>query len=137
MTRHEHIVSDTPASREHDLRVMLERILAGDFSQVPLNLYSETYWTKTAQWFADVAGKPTDEAQVFAEVELMLRKSNWQRDYDRLPEREQERWNGFGNYADAREGDRFIPSLDAQIGVARKAMGVPRWTQLNREWKAA
>jgi hypothetical protein len=99
----------TPATREHDLRVMLERILAGDFSQVPLNLYSETYWTKTAQWFADVAGEPTDEAQVFAEVEQMLRKSSWDGDWHGLAEREQERWaHCFDSYFDARNADSRV-----------------------------
>lgn len=141
----------TPATREHQLRILVERLLEGDFSQVSLNLYDELKWTDTARWFADVAGELIDEQQVFAEIELMLRKSAWQRDYNRLSERDQEASfaGDLENYFAERERSwtalvappadiadtRVFPNF-ARARADLAAMPAAERDRLNQEWAA-
>lgn len=75
MTRFDPITSDVHATREQELAVLVERILAGDFSGLPsveAQWYLPTDWIDAAQAYADVAGEPQDAAQALAELETML-----------------------------------------------------------------
>lgn len=98
-----------PATREHELRILVERLLEGDFSGVPLNWHTELEWTDTARWFADVAGEPIDEAQVLAEIELMIARSSYSDGWMRLSDSEQAAYAyDCHNYFDARHRDRTV-----------------------------
>lgn len=140
MTRFDPITSDVHATREQELAVLCERILAGDFGALPeveWELYGTDKWTEKALQARD--------GQDFSDIETMLAKESFWQGWMRLSEREQDEWQGFENYFDARRADHVRSPVDCtdairfpNIALARAefaARPAAERARLNAEWE--
>lgn len=138
-----------PATREHELAMLCERILSGDYSGLPkvdAQWYLPTDWTDAAQGWADVAGEPDDAAVALADLETMLFREVAYDGWLDLSDSEQAAYAyDPHNYFDARNRDRVRAPVDCtdairfpNIALAcadLAAMPAAKRDRLNAEWE--